>query len=100
MIFCLFRSLKLRASVVLTQQHLSSPAGHEEMAGRSTTLIQAGMRAALSVVAGFVVSQLATENILRAAFWLRWRVDVKGAFGEKYLVLVEAGSGEMCNFAV
>ena len=48
-----------RPYVQLTLQHLSPPAELEEMAERNTTLTRADMRAALSVVAEFVKTQLA-----------------------------------------
>ena len=48
-----------RPYVQLTMQHLSPPAELEEMAERNTTLTRADMRAALSVVAEFVKTQLA-----------------------------------------
>ena len=50
-----------RPYVQLTMQHLSPPAELEEMAERNTTLTRADMRAALSVVAEFVESQLALK---------------------------------------
>ena len=48
-----------RPYVQLSMQHLSPPAELEEMAERNTTLTRADMRAALSVVAEFVKTQLA-----------------------------------------
>ena len=69
MTYSIFRMPRVGASAVL---ECSSPcstfsptAKIEEMAGRNTPLTRVDMRVELSVVAEFVESQLAPENILR-----------------------------------